>query len=975
MKNIIFIIIFSILILIIVIIFDSFLIDSLFIENKLVINEYMASNNTIIQDNKNNYSDWIEIYNGSTFPINLNGYGLSDNYEDPLKWMFPDVTMGPDSYLVIFTSGNTNDTEIDYSQDIMFIHTNFKLGTNDVNIVLSTQKGKIIDKIDLFNINPDESFGRNPENSEWQAFIAPTPGYSNNAYGFELFKNECRENSPDIIISEIMASNKSTIIDDNGNFTDWIEIHNVSNAPVHLKNYSLSDDANNLSKWKFPKIIIEPDEYILIFASGQYTKDGDNIYLHTNFKLNSANDSLYLCNPDSTILSSIKIESHTEDISYGINPDSSEWFFYNEPTPGYINTHDKQVELSGRSLFDSDIIINEVMPIGSSVLRDEDFEESDWIELYNMSRNRISLNGMYLSDNSSNLEKWAFPDITISPGQYLIIYASGKNRKGRYLHTNFKLDVEEEIVLSDSSNNILYKISYSRIPAGISCGIDNQKIVYFRRPSPGTRNNQGYTGFSPDIEFSAAGGFYEEVLELELYHSLFTQAPAIIRYTTDGSEPDEYSPVYKSKLIINRTMVIRARCFSDELLPGKTITNSYIINPEHTLPVISLSTDPDNLWNYYHGIYVEGPNAAEEFPHKGANYWQKWEKPAHVEFFEADGTTGFSIDAGLRIFGAFSRGKPQKSLAIRVREKYGESTIIYPIFPERETNIFKSFVLRTSGQDAEYSRIRDSLMCTLAQEIGLDTQSYRPCVVYLNGEYWGHYNIRDKIDEYFLSFNYGLDNPDNVDMIQGNSIIMAGDYSDYSTFHTYVSGHDLSIPENYEYVKTQMDIYNYMDYQIAQMYFANLDNGNIRFWKERSEEGRWRWILFDTDWGFFHTENNTIAFGLDPEGTGYEKLFSNVIIRRLLGNDEFKNMFVNRFVELLNTTFSSEHVYELINHMATVIEFEMYNQINRWGGSMEGWRRNVHVLKEFALNRPAIIYRHLITTFNLNESEIPPLIN
>jgi hypothetical protein len=166
-----------------------------------------------------------------------------------------------------------------------------------------------------------------------------------------------------------------------------------------------------------------------------------------------------------------------------------------------------------------------------------------------------------------------------------------------------------------------------------------------------------------------------------------------------------------------------------------------------------------------------------------------------------------------------------------------------------------------------------------------------------------------------------------------------------------------------------------MDYQIAQMYFANLDNGNIRFWKERIANAKWRWILFDTDWGFFHVENNTIDFGIDPEGTGYAQLFSNVIIRRLLSNSDFKNMFAERFVELLNTTFSADHVCELINRMAAAIESEMPRQISRWGGSLEGWQNNIQALRDFAVNRPAIIYRHLIETFDLDENEVPPLIN
>lgn len=964
----------SIIILVLIFLFDTFLIDTFYIENKLFINEYMSSNNTIIQDNNYDYSDWIEIYNGSALPINLKGFGLSDDLNDPLKWQFPEININPDSYLIVFASGNDNDTEIDRALNKLIIHTDFKLGSNDIELLLSTNKGKIIDSVNLINLNADESYERIPDSSEWSVCTEPTPGFSNNAEGLKQFETEKNKTIPDIIISEIMASNKTTIIDDNGNFSDWIEIHNISNNRVNLKNYTLSDEANNLSKWDFPEIILEPDQYIIVFASGQ---DSDNKaqYLHTNFKLNSSVDNLFLCNPDKVILSRIIIKDHVEDISYGIDTEDSKWYFYNNSTPGYKNTSKEIPEEINSFFFDSDIIINEVMPNKSNVLYDEDYEQTDWIEIFNSGRKTIDLDNIYLSDSSSNPCKWEFPDISISPGQYLIVYASGKNRKGKYLHTNFKLDNNEEVILSSGAEKMIYKVAYKTIPEGISCSMSSKGILYYLNPSPGRKNNTGYSGISPDIDFSVNSGFYTNSIELSLLPSCKIQSRYTIRYTTDGSEPDRNSNIYDSKLLITESVVIRAKCYADNSLPGNTITNTYLIDSSHTLPVVSLSTDPRNLWDNDTGIYVAGSNASEEFPYKGANYWQKWEKPVHIEFFEADGAKGFSIDAGLKIFGAFSRAKPQKSFTIKIRESYGQDTLKYPLFPDRDTNIYKSFVLRTSGQDADFTRIRDSLMCALASEIGLDTQSYRPCVVYINGEYWGHYNIRDKLDKYFLAYNCGLTNPDNVDMIQGNSIINEGDYTAYSSLHSFASTHDLSIPENYRYIQTQMDINNYMDYQISQMYFANFDNGNIRFWREKTPGARWRWILFDTDWGFFSPGNNTISYCLDPKGTGYAKLFNNIIIRKLLENEDFKNRFVNRFIELLNSTFSQEHVIELINKMASAIEPEMPSQVNRWGGSVENWQKNIQLLRDFASLRPGIIYDHLISTFNLGNSDVPPLID
>ena len=208
-------------------------------------------------------------------------------------------------------------------------------------------------------------------------------------------------------------------------------------------------------------------------------------------------------------------------------------------------------------------------------------------------------------------------------------------------------------------------------------------------------------------------------------------------------------------------MVLRAAAIHSECFPGEVTTHSFLIGEESTLPVVSLTSDPFNLWDENYGIYVMGPNAQWDFPYFGANFWEDWERPIHVELFESNGELGFSLDAGVKIFGGWSRGWPQKSLAIHARPDYGTSEINYQIFPDKEIDSFTSIVLRNSGNDwfggeGSATMLRDGMHTSLMDNTGLDHQEYRPAVVYINGDYWGIHNLRERIDASYFEQKYGL---------------------------------------------------------------------------------------------------------------------------------------------------------------------------------------------------------------------------
>jgi len=633
--------------------------------------------------------------------------------------------------------------------------------------------------------------------------------------------------------------------------------------------------------------------------------------------------------------------------------------------------------LSAFPLFSQTLVINELMPANLSTIADEDGDYNDWIEVYNPSGSAINLNGYFLSDDENNNVKWSFPNITIAPYNFVFIFASGKDRSipGEEPHTNFKLKSSgEPVVLSNPQGVIIDQIIPDSIPTDISFGRQpdgNSSWYFFNDPTPGSVNNtQGYAGIADPPVFSINGGPYVGSVSVELTSSV---PQSQIYYTTDGSVPSINSFLYTSSISVSETKVVKAKVFADDLLASKTVTNTYLINENISLPVISVTTNPENLWDEEFGIYVLGDSAEPEFPYHGANFWQDWEKPIHIEMYEPDGMQAFSIDAGVKIYGGWSRGFAQKSLAIYARDVYNFEKINYQIFPELPYDKFDNIVLRNGGQDWEYTMFRDAMMQYTLFGSELDILAYKPTVVFLNGEYWGIHNIREKINENYLAAHHGVD-PGNLDILQLDGWDpIEGTTDHYFAMLDFLENNDLSIQANYEYVKTQMDVDNFIMYQVSEIYFDNTDwpGSNIKYWRERVPGGKWRWFLFDTDFGFgLYDEgylHNTLEFAIEPNGPGWPNPpWSTFLLRKLLENEEFTFNFINRYADLLNSNFISDSVVNLINNMKTKIEQDIPRHLTRWGRSLSNWNSDVDDLIEFAENRHAPLTQYYISYFNLS---------
>lgn len=468
------------------------------------------------------------------------------------------------------------------------------------------------------------------------------------------------------------------------------------------------------------------------------------------------------------------------------------------------------------------------------------------------------------------------------------------------------------------------------------------------------------------VEATTKGGFYSEPVAV----NLVAPSDAVIYFTTDGSVPTETAKIYTKPLLIQSSVVLRAVAYRNFIRSKEWVATYFIQEPSTKFATISLAIDPVILFDPDFGLFMDGSSAIDSIWSKpGANFWSRDEFPMHLEIFEADKTCIFSSDAGFRLFGGFSRLFPQKSLTLITRESYGESRINYPIFGANGADKFKFLVLRNSGSDFGKSHFRDALMTSLVENWDVETQDYRPAHVYINGDYWGIYNIREKINRYFIEA-HSKTKRDSIDLMEHRDVLKLGSRLHYVHLLNFLERSPMVIEGNYEYVQSLMDVDNFMDYQIAQIYFDNQDaGGNIKFWRPRRPDGRWRWILFDTDWGFglhdsYAYKNNSLAFHTDiNEKEWPNPAWSTFILRKLLENPTFKSTFVNRFADYLNSDFEAQRVTSQIDSFYQLLKEEMPRHFERWNLSATVWEKQVALMKTFAEARPEHVRMHLMDMF------------
>jgi len=623
------------------------------------------------------------------------------------------------------------------------------------------------------------------------------------------------------------------------------------------------------------------------------------------------------------------------------------------------------------------------MASNSATVSDPDYKEyGDWVELYNANDSSVNLKGYSITDLLSQPKKYVFTaDIIIPPKGYKIIWADDKATAN---HANFKLSASgESIGLFSPGGQVVDSITFGVQQNDISFGRfpDGTAMWYKLFPSsPGAPNVESQIADKlPLPAVSQKSGFYPGQISISLSH---TVAEAFLRYTTDGHTPTPASPRYTSPITIDSTMVLRVGAFKEGSIPSNVLTSTYFINEPTVLPVFSLVTDPENFFSDTGGIYVAGTNGIIANCSTAPRNWnQDWERPVNIEFFEKNRTSAFSVSAGVQIYGGCARLYPQKSLALYFRGTYGSEKLKYRLFPDQLITEYNNFILRSSGQDWWRTMFRDGMVQTLIKHsMNIDYQDYRPSIAFINGQYYGIHNIREKLNEHYVESHYGI-NGDNIDLIEISKSVSAtnGDTLAYKEMINFLSANNLAVTAHYDHIRSIIDIDNYIDYIIAEVYSANGDwpGSNMKLWRDRSAQARWRWMIYDLDFTFGGNSQglyttNTLAQATATNGPSWPNPpWSTLMLRKMLENTEFKNELIQRFAVHMNTTFDKERVLFVIDSLAQGIAAEIPRHKTRWpqslsiGNTPVTWAGNIQIMKDFAINRPQAMRGFLQTKFGI----------
>jgi len=622
----------------------------------------------------------------------------------------------------------------------------------------------------------------------------------------------------------------------------------------------------------------------------------------------------------------------------------------------------------------SQIIINEFCASNKSIADPQFGKFSDWIELFNPDNQDVDLTGFYLTDKASEIKKWTIPANVVIPAEgFLVLWADGLNSG---LHTNFSLAADGEFIgLATPSGVYIDSLTYDIQKTDISYGrIDDGAMIwgFFSTPTLGTSNNLSSVVIKTAKPlFSLAPGVYSGSQTA----TIAAESGAKVYYTTNGSTPTNKSTVYNGAITLNNTTILKAIALKSGEDESDVAASTFFIN-EHTfdLPILSISTDPNWLFNADSGIYELGPKADTTQPHYGANYWLDKEIPMTFQYYSPTGAERVNVEGGAKIYGGYSRVNDIKSMQFKAKSKYGASMFHYQFFKDKNIIDFKNIGIRNSGNDYGGTMFRDAFMQQLTKKyMKIDYQETQHVAFFINGNYFGLTMLIEKLNENYIASNYNID-PNNVDLLDAGPTVLNGDFKAWNEFENYYTKTDLSSTTNYNHIKTMMDMDEYIDYMIAELYYSNTDwpGNNMKYWRERKTDAKWRWILYDTDFGFGPWGSdpcaNPITFITDNDGPSWPNPpHSTLLFRNLLTNQSFKNEFIQRFAYQMTTSFDSVRVNKMIDSISTSISNEMTYQIARWShpGSITDWQGYVNEMKHFGLQRGACVQDHIKNYFGI----------
>ena len=853
--------------------------------------------------------DWVELQNTATTPVDISGFTLSDNVGNN-KYTFPTGTvLEAGAFLVI------------YCDDTVPGLAPFGLSqTTKETVVLKNAGGMIVEVVQSQPL--EKGSQALLSDGSWQTVDIPTPGYENTDAGKDAFLNAI--GAGDVVINEVMSSQDTLIADANGQFTDWIELYNSGEKEVDLTGWWLSDKAAEPDKWTFPATTIAPGQYLLIHCGTDpefgLSADGEAVLLHTWA---------------GTLADEVVFGKAQTNCSF-----DSEGSVLKKPTPGYENTDAGYDAFCDSRVSAGPLAIWEVMTSNDKYMPQALGICYDWVEIKNISAEPVNLSNYTLTDDPDSPLLFKLPDAMLEPGATYIIFLSGNTALGQN-HASFALNAAKDRLLL-YGNGLVDYVYLQNIPAGMSYGrTEGIGGFSYMEPSPKNPNKAGYRQISAMPTSAYAPGVYsgKDAYTLEL------SANGTIYYTLGGDEPTVKATLYTEPITVDKTTVVRAISVEDGKLPSKIYNVSFVVGREHDLPVVSLVTDPDYLWGV-NGVYKNGDESLKEIHF-----------PANVAYSGGDGS--FCIDNEMSLHGvttvvAFDK----KSFTLRFKDNL-DGPLHYDVFEDGEVETFRSLLLRTSHESTYSTQLHDSLMSEIAMQGGdtLVVQKYKYVALYLNGEYWGLYAIREQhTAEHFASY-YNVP-AETVSMVRYSS----DENNSLNKFYNFCKTNSLASKENYEYAKTVLNMESFADWIILQAYIKNIDiYENVRFYQSGAD-GQWYLALSDLDMGFMST------------GSGFEELNNTfhhgLMVRSLMANEEFQKLMAERLAYWLSGPLSDENMCKTIDEMAAVIADEAVYEQQRWGTPVSGWEAVVNDMKRYCTGHAERMKNDFCAVANWSRTEL-----
>ena len=618
----------------------------------------------------------------------------------------------------------------------------------------------------------------------------------------------------------------------------------------------------------------------------------------------------------------------------------------------------------------ADIRINEVMASNGWF---ESGHAWDWIELYNDGKETVNLSGWHFSDSKKDPLKWSFPEGTkLKGGSYLTVFCTGEEQKspgkGDTFYTDFAISSSgETVILSDADGEEVQKLKiptqYGCISWGIPAG--GEEYGYFENPTRGKKNDkEAFESRTGTPEILTAGGFYSDNVTVS------ARAPegAELRYTTDGETPTRKSKLFPEEgLVLKKTTPLRVRAFEEGKVSSETVSATFFLNDDPGTSVVSLISDDKYLFSKKTGILVKGTGSIP-------NYSKGWEYPVNIEYYDKEGRGQINQMGTFTASGHSARINAQKSIALYARKAWGTDRFAFNPFPTRDYDSYKSLLLRSTNSDYSATRLRDIVASSLAEGQDILYQDHEVIQVYINGEYWGHYNLREKINKHFIAQYEGVTDPTEIDAIDilartgTDQFLQNGNNEDWLELADFCRKKDLNVPENLQWVEDRLDIDSLFTHAAFEIILGNVDFTNVRIY--RIPGGKWRFLLFDVEACWRGLDKTPIEYYIKPVNSKIQG-FRHEPLNALLAVPEMKAKFLNRVSELLSTVFRWDNVEAAFDRVIEQLEPILPRHIRRWKNmKIENWRKNIKATKYYARVRPKKIPALLKTAMKLTKAEM-----